>query len=82
MKVNKDSSTGMVTYELPNGKTFGAPYKYASYCVACDGDEVPSTWQGKTYIYMYDYTKRHHDWYCFEDDISTDVAPWAKVKNV
>ena len=78
MKVNKDFFTGMVTYELPNGKTFTAPYKNRNYCVAADGDEVPSTWQGKTYIYMYDYAKRHHDYYCFEDDISTDVDPWEK----
>ena len=76
MKVNKDTKTGIVTYTMPNGKTFSAAYKHAAYCVACDGDEVPSTWNGKTYIYMYDWKNRHHDYYCFEDDISTDVAPW------
>tara|TARA_R110001583_G_scaffold11233_1_gene51186 strand:- start:31 stop:312 length:282 start_codon:yes stop_codon:yes gene_type:complete len=76
MKVNKDTETGIVTYTMPNGKTFSAAYKNASYCVACDGDEVPSTWNGKTYIYMYDWKNRHHDYYCFEDDISTHIAPW------
>jgi hypothetical protein len=25
---------------------------------------------------MYDWKNRHHDYYCFEDDISTDMAPW------
>ena len=50
MKVNKDTETGIVTYTMPNGKTFSAAYKNASYCVACDGDEVPSTWGGKTYM--------------------------------
>jgi hypothetical protein len=78
MKVTKNFESGMVTYEFPNGKTFTAPYQNAKYCVACNGDEVPSVWNGKTYIYMYDWTDQKHDWYCFEDDISTDVAPWEK----
>jgi|TARA_B100001094_G_scaffold5015_1_gene4528 hypothetical protein len=76
MKVNKDTETGIVTYTMPNGKSFSAPYKNAAYCVACDGDEVPSTWNGKTYIYMYNWQDRQHDYYCFEDDISSYCAPW------
>jgi hypothetical protein len=46
MKVNKNSEAGIVTYTMPNGKTFSAAFKNAPYCVACDGDEVPSTWNG------------------------------------
>ncbi len=37
MKVNKDTETGIVTYTMPNGKTFSAAFKNAPYCVACDG---------------------------------------------
>jgi len=53
MKVNKDSFTGMVTYELPNGKTFKVPYKNRNYCVAADGTKyILLTMVRHTYICM------------------------------
>jgi len=66
----------MRTYTFDNGKQYSIPVRGTTYCMACDGHEVPTHWQGKHYIYMYDWVKRHHDYYCFEEDKSYDVAPF------
>jgi len=66
------------TYTFDNGKQYSIPVRGAMYCMACDGHEVPTHWEGKHYIYMYDWKNRHHDYYCFEEDLSFDVAPWDR----
>ena len=80
MTFTDTTSNGITTrnYKLADGRIFSAPINGTDYCVACGGDEVPSTWQGKVYIYMYDRKNRHHDYYCFQDDRSYDVAPWER----
>jgi len=78
MKINKNKETGNVTYHLPDGATYTVPYKNAEYVVACGGDEVPSKWVGKHYLYMWLKNVGKHYWYCLEEDMSYDTPPWIR----
>ena len=77
----KDSIEGNKTtrtYTLSDGRKYSVPVTGVEYRIACDGLEVPSTHNGKTYIYMWNARTRAHDWYCFENDLSYKVAPWDR----
>ena len=78
MNIIKDKIAGTVTYHLPDGATYTVPYKNAEYVVACGGDEVPSKWVGKHYLYMWLKNVGKHYWYCLEEDMSYDTPPWIR----
>lgn len=66
------------TYTLHDGRSYSVPVKGVKYRIACNGQEVPSVYNGKTYIYMWDEANRTHYYYCFEEDISYKTAPWDR----
>lgn len=56
-----------------------ASFAHPDYSIGCGGFEVPTTYQGRTYLYVWNRIKRIHEYYVFEDDVfiaDTD-APWA-----
>ena len=59
-----------------NGKSF--TFWRTDYEVGCGGDEVPTEWGQKHYLYVWNKKTKSHEYFCFEDDLfigETDV-PW------
>jgi hypothetical protein len=56
-----------------------ANFYHQDYSIGCGGFEVPTTYRGKTYLYVWNRVKRTHEYYVFEDDvfIADSDAPWA-----
>jgi hypothetical protein len=56
-------------------------FAHPDYQIGCGGFEVPTTYQGRTYLYVWHRIKRVHEYYVFEDDvfISDKDAPWLQV---
>lgn len=58
-------------------RTFAHP----DYSIGCGGFEVPTTYQGRTYLYVWNRVLEQHEYYVFETDefISDKDAPWHQV---
>ena len=53
-------------------------FYHPEYNVGCGGTEVPMSYQGRTYLYVYHVPSRRHDYYCWETDtfFPDHEAPW------
>jgi len=61
------------------GGSMTLTFAHPDYQIGCGGFEEPTTYRGKTYLYVWNRIRRVHEYYVFEDDVfiaDTD-APWA-----
>ena len=63
-----------MTFDYPRPLSFYHP----EYAIGCGGCEIPTLWQGRTYLYVWHRSTRQHHWYCWESDLfsDTDLPPW------
>ena len=64
------------TFELSNGNKVQFPLT-GETIVGCNGNEVPSHYLGKHYLYVWNKSIKMHLYYCFEDDLYYPDAPWC-----
>jgi hypothetical protein len=66
---------------MSNQTTTDRPFYHPDYAIGCGGTETPISFEGETYLYVWNHREKRHEYYCFSADrfIADDEAPWMDV---